>query len=55
MKRTLFEDDALTISSDARHGRVPRYPLHPLAADVALPQRAGALKLHADNKAHSQG
>ena len=29
--------------------------LHPPAADAALPQGAGELQLHADDKAHSQG
>jgi hypothetical protein len=29
--------------------------LHPPVADVALPQGASGLQLHADNKAHSQG
>jgi len=29
--------------------------LHPPGADVALPQGASGLQLHADNKAHSQG
>ena len=29
--------------------------LHPPAAEAALPQAAGGLQLHADNKAHSQG
>jgi hypothetical protein len=29
--------------------------LHPPAADAALPQGAGGLQLHADDKAHSQG
>jgi hypothetical protein len=55
VKKALPEEDRLTISSDLWNDRVPIYPLHPPAADVALPQGAGELQLHADNKAHSQG
>jgi len=55
INRTLSEKDSLTISSDLGNDRVPRYLLHPPAADAALPRGAGELQLYADNKAHSQG